>query len=114
MTANVYINGSYVDQTGSSFVVPQGVHSLSVNVPNYYAFVNFTWAGGYSTNNPAALSVSSDMNVTVYFEEAYYWLTVDACGTYHSYLPAPVSIDDGEWTGVAGDSFWVPEGYHTV
>ncbi len=114
MAANVYVNSYYVDETGNSFVVPAGSHSIGVSVPAGHVFVNFTWAGGYSTNNPASIGISSDITINAYFDDAHYWLTVDACGNYHPYLPAPVSIDGGAWTGVAGDSFWVPEGYHSV
>ncbi len=114
MAANVYVNSYYVDETGNSFVVPAGSHSIGVSVPAGHVFVNFTWAGGYSTNNPASIGISSDITINAYFDDAHYWLTVNACGNYHPYLPASVSIDGGAWTGVAGDSFWVPEGYHSV
>jgi len=114
LSADVYIDGQKLGTTGNYFNVPSGSHVIQVSIPEGYAFKNFTWNGGYSTSNPMTLNVSSDMTVTAYFEAEYYWLTVDACGTYHSYLPAPISIDDGAWTGVAGDSFWVPEGYHSI
>jgi len=114
MTENVYVNSYYVDKTGNSFVVPASSHWIGVSVPAGHAFVNFTWAGGSSANNPASIGISSDITVNAYFDEAHYWLTVNASGNYHPYLPAPVSIDGGAWTGVAGDSFWVQEGYHSI
>jgi len=114
MAENVYVNSYYVDKTGNSFVVPAGSHSIGVSVPAGHVFVNFTWAGGSSANNPASIGISSDITINAYFDEAHYWLTVNASGNYHPYLPAPVSIDGGAWTGVAGDSFWVPEGIHSI
>ncbi len=113
---NVYIDSQLVGTTGNSFLVSQTTHSFQVSTPQDYTFQNYTYCGGSSVNNPMTLNVSSDITITAYFNYTppYHWLTVDACGNYHPYLPAPVSIDGGAWTGVAGDSFWVPEGYHSV
>ncbi len=96
-------------------------HGTEVYVTAYaYAGYDFNhWIlDGYSyyNENPIKVTMNGDRNLQAVFvdEDAGYWLTVDACGNYHPYLPAPVSIDGGAWTGVAGDSFWVPEGYHSV
>lgn len=112
---NVYIDGQNVGATGSSLLVTEATHSFHVSPPLFYWFLNYTYNGGSSTSDPMALNVSSDMTVTAYFGEASYWLTVDAIELYYNgYVPAGVSIDSGQWTGVAGDSFYVPAGYHYV
>ena len=115
LSANVYIDGLHYGTTGSSFCVSVGSHTLQVDNPNpsVYAFESYTYDGGPSSNNPLPLLVSSSMAVTAHYSFVYHYLTVDASDQY-GYVPAGVSIDGGQWTGTAGDSFYVPAGYHYV
>jgi len=108
----VYIDGQYTGTTGQSFYVNAGSHELEVSVPDGYGFVNHTYSAGSSTNNPAVLSVSSDMTVTAYYNEVHS-LTVLAYNQYEQEGYVPLYIDD-EYIGTTGYAYTVEEGYHKI
>ncbi|MCW4018860.1 MAG: polysaccharide deacetylase family protein [Candidatus Bathyarchaeota archaeon] len=64
VAATVSIDGGVVGSTGGTFTVPSGTHQIQVSVPTGYAFNNFTYNENTNTNNPATISVTSDMTVT--------------------------------------------------
>ena len=112
-TVNVYIDGNPVGTAGSSFSVTSGQHTLQVSVPGGCTFQNFTYPGGSNASNPMAFTVAGDMTVTAYFTLPHYWLTVYATDGQSS-VPTEVYVDGGQWAGMAGDSFLVPAGDHSV
>ena len=115
--SNVWMDGDWVGYTGQTYPLPADTYVIQVeSYCSYGSFHYFDVGGNPVYDNPATITVSSDLTVTAHYtyNGPWYWLTVYAHDQAPDYVPTSVSIDGGTWTGMAGDSFYVPAGNHYV
>ena len=116
VTANVSIDSQIRRTTGNSFNVSSGYHILQVGVPSGYTWQNFTYNGNTNSNNPANVSVTSDLTITAHYNgppPTYYQLTVYAEDQNWNPLTTMVYVDS-QPVGYAGRTFNVTSGGHTL
>jgi hypothetical protein len=107
--------GGTTNPSGTQFYDPESFAEVTAIPSGNYEFdywlLDEENAGSNTTIN---VYMDDDHDLEAVFEP-YHWLTVYAYDYgFETQLPVGVTIDSGEWSGTAGDSFYVPEGYHTV
>ena len=113
VSANVYVDSKQIGTTGRTFGVPSGSHTIEVSVPSGCTFEYYTYDSTTDYNNPATVSVTSDMTVVAHYYVPRYWLTVNAIAT-----PGPDNVYADAWIDSSYVGTWsstqVQIGYYTV
>ena len=103
VNSNVWICGDWAGYAGDTFPLPAG--TWTIQMEDYGALNHFDIDGNPTSENPAEITVSSDMTITAYYDyQPYHW--VASIDDYGGAVANPTNlvgwIPDGQVTTLTG------------